>query len=231
VPTFEAVRALVGTPQAVAIPQLRPAVLDLGIYDRLLPRKGSQASLAGRVRSPNDLQNHSDSRHTQQDAPPFHELSAPPRVVEVTRHDDRAMMLRQLNLSHSTDLFTDTALQASKANLSHEAHRYELAAQEYTVRTQVRIERHVRESRLPREKAFTTLQLARFGPVLQLQIERLRAGAFVEDAVNTVAVGWKGVGSSHVAAAPATRYAVDLDGGSGTAPFGRQAGSASYAAA
>jgi DNA replication protein DnaC len=51
------------------------------------------------------------------------------------------------------------------------------------------------------EKTFTTLQLDRFGPALQLQIERLRTGAFVDDAVNVVAVGRPGVGKSYVAAA------------------------------
>jgi hypothetical protein len=35
-PTFDAVRALVQGPQAIALPQLTPAVLDLSVYDRLL---------------------------------------------------------------------------------------------------------------------------------------------------------------------------------------------------
>jgi DNA replication protein DnaC len=126
----------------------------------------------------------------------------PPGVVGVNnRHDDLATMLRRLNLSHIAETFTNTALKASKANLSHEAFLYELAAQECAFRSQRRIERHLRESRLPREKTFATLQLDRFGPALQLQIERLRTGAFVEDAVNIVAVGRPGVGKSHVAAA------------------------------
>lgn len=125
----------------------------------------------------------------------------PPSVVGVNRHDDLATMLRRLNLSHIAETFTDIALKASKANLSHEAFLYELAAQECAFRSQRRIERHLHESRLPREKTFATLQLDRFSPALQLQIERLRTGAFVEDAVNVVAVGRPGVGKSHVAAA------------------------------
>jgi DNA replication protein DnaC len=124
-----------------------------------------------------------------------------PGVPGVNRHDDLFTMLRRLNLSHIADTFTDTALKASKANLSHEAFLYELAAQECAFRAQRRIERHLRESRLPREKTFTSLQLDRFNPALQLQIERLRTGAFVEDAINIVAVGRPGVGKSHVAAA------------------------------
>ena len=127
--------------------------------------------------------------------------SVSPGVTGVNRHADLATMLRRLNLSHIAETFTDIALKASKANLSHEAFLYELAAQECAFRSQRRIERHLRESRLPREKTFASLQLDRFGPTLQLQIERLRSGAFVEEAVNIVAVGRPGVGKSHVAAA------------------------------
>jgi DNA replication protein DnaC len=126
-------------------------------------------------------------------------LSRPP--ASMSRHDDLHAMLRRLNLSHSADTFAETALKAAKANLSHEAFLYELATQECAFRTQRRIARHLYESRLPREKTFTTLQLDRFSPALQLQIERLRTGAFVEDAVNVVAVGRPGVGKSHLAAA------------------------------
>jgi DNA replication protein DnaC len=110
-------------------------------------------------------------------------------------------MLRRLNLSHITDTFAETALKAAKANLSHEAFLYELASQECAFRDQRRIARHLHESHLPREKTFTALQLDRFSPALQLQIERLRTGAFVEEAVNVVAVGRPGVGKSHLAAA------------------------------
>ncbi len=117
------------------------------------------------------------------------------------RYDDLHAMLRRLNLAHMAETFTDTALRAAKANLSHEAFLYELATQECAFRTQRRIERHLHESRLPREKTFTTLHSERFSPALQLQIERLRTGAFVEDAVNVVAVGRPGVGKSHLAAA------------------------------
>jgi DNA replication protein DnaC len=128
-------------------------------------------------------------------------LSTPPIAPAVNRHDDLHTMLRQLNLSHMAETFADTALHAAKANLSHEAFLYDLATQECAYRAQRRIERHLRESRLPREKTFATLQVARFNPALQLQIERLRTGAFVEDAVNVVAVGRPGVGKSHLAAA------------------------------
>ena len=42
-PTFDAVRALVQIPGPVAVPTLTPAVLDLGVYDRLLAVGGGHA--------------------------------------------------------------------------------------------------------------------------------------------------------------------------------------------
>jgi DNA replication protein DnaC len=117
------------------------------------------------------------------------------------RHEELQEILRTLHLSGMADTFADLALKAAKAHLSHEAFLYELAALETEQRAQRRIERHLRASRLPREKTFAALQLARFSPTIQLQIERLRTGSFVEDAVNVVAVGRPGVGKSHLAAA------------------------------
>jgi len=76
-----------------------------------------------------------------------------------------------------------------------------LARQECEHRTQQRIARRRRQSGLPAEKTFRTLRLDRFPPVAQLAIEHLRTGAFVEEAINVVAVGRPGVGKSHVAAA------------------------------
>ena len=63
---------------------------------------------------------------------------------------------------------------------------------------QRRVERLLRQSGLPREKTFRTLDLERFPAALRLQIERLRAVAFLEQAINVVAVGKPGVGKSHV---------------------------------
>ena len=48
---------------------------------------------------------------------------------------------------------------------------------------------------------FRTLELDCFPPVLRQQVERLRSGAFLDDAVNVVAVGKPGTGKSHLLAA------------------------------
>lgn len=119
----------------------------------------------------------------------------------VDRQADLHALLRTLNLRHAASVVGDVALQATKAGLTHEAFLHELARQECEHRAQRRVERDLRRSGLPLEKTFRTLHLARFGAPLQLQIERLRTGAFVEEATNCIAVGRPGVGKSHLAAA------------------------------
>ena len=48
---------------------------------------------------------------------------------------------------------------------------------------------------------FRTFELSRLSPALQLHLERLRKGAFLEQAITVVAVGKPGVGKSHALAA------------------------------
>jgi len=117
------------------------------------------------------------------------------------RQDTLQTMLHTLHLSCMAATCGDIALKAAKEGLTHEAFLYELARQECEHRTQQRQARYLRQSGLPLEKTFGTLRLDPFTPALQLAIERLRTGTFVDDAVNVVAVGHPGVGKSHVAAA------------------------------
>lgn len=117
------------------------------------------------------------------------------------RSQELASMLRTLNLSRMAQTFEEVAVHAVRNGRSHETYLYELARQECEHRAQRRIERRTRASGLPLEKTFRTLQLARFGPVMAQQLERLRRGTFVADAVNVVAVGRPGTGKSHAMAA------------------------------
>jgi DNA replication protein DnaC len=110
-------------------------------------------------------------------------------------------MLRTLRLPAIAALFEELALKAAKANLTHEAFLYELVRAECSQREEHRIARLLRLSGLPPDKTFRTLQLDRFPPLIREQLERLRSGAFLEDAVNVVAAGKPGVGKSHALAA------------------------------
>jgi DNA replication protein DnaC len=117
------------------------------------------------------------------------------------RPDDLAARLGRLNLAGMATLFADLALKAAKEGLSHEAYLDELARHEEDLRWQRRTERLLRQSGLPREKTFRTFDAARLSSTLQLQLERLKSGAFLEPASNVIAVGKPGVGKSHALAA------------------------------
>ena len=75
------------------------------------------------------------------------------------------------------------ALKAARANLTHEALLVELVRAECAQRKERRTTRLLRISGLPSDKAFRTLQLDRFSPLIGEQLERLRSGAFLEDSV------------------------------------------------
>jgi DNA replication protein DnaC len=117
------------------------------------------------------------------------------------RYDELATLLRGLKLPTMAATFSEVAVKAAKAGLTHEAFLYELARLEDEHRTQRRTARRLVQAHLPLEKTFRTLQLSRFPPLVRQQVEQLRQGSFVAQAINVVAVGRPGVGKSHVAAA------------------------------
>jgi DNA replication protein DnaC len=99
------------------------------------------------------------------------------------------------------NVFADLALKAAKENLSHEAYLFELARHEDELRTQRRTARLLRASGLPADKTFRNFDLKCLPSQLQLHMERLKSGSFLESATNVIAIGKPGVGKSHLAAA------------------------------
>ncbi len=110
-------------------------------------------------------------------------------------------MLRTLHLSGMADTFADLAVKAATAHLTYETYLAEVVRCECILREQRRIARLLRQSGLPPDKTFRTLQLDRFPLNIQQQVEHLRSGAFTADAINVVAAGKPGVGKSHLLAA------------------------------
>jgi DNA replication protein DnaC len=127
---------------------------------------------------------------------------SPPEATMSDRHAELTTRLRALKLPAMADTFADLALKAAKAGLTHEAFLYELVQAEVTQRDQRRVARLLRQSSLPAEKTFRTLELVgHFPSAIRQQVERLRRGTFVDEAVNVLAVGKPGTGKSHLAAA------------------------------
>jgi DNA replication protein DnaC len=117
------------------------------------------------------------------------------------RHAELQQRLHALKLPAMADTFAALALKAAKGGLTHEAFLYELVQGECLQRDERRTARLLHQSGLPLEKTFRTLELECFPPVLRQQVERLRQGAFVDEAINVVAVGQPGTGKSHLLAA------------------------------
>ncbi len=117
-------------------------------------------------------------------------------MPNLNRHHDLRSLLERLNLGAMAESFAEVALRASKENLSHEAYLYELAKHEEEQRTQRRTARLLRASGLPAEKTFRSFGLAWLPAHLQLQVERLKTGSFLESATNVIAVGKPGVGKT-----------------------------------
>ncbi len=117
-----------------------------------------------------------------------------------SRYTELNSQLHSLKLPTMAESFSEIALKAARNGLSHEAYLHELVRLEWEAREQRRRARLLSESGLPREKTFRTLQLGAFPPLVRQQIERLRSGAFVQQAVNVVVVGKPGAGKSHLLA-------------------------------
>lgn len=119
----------------------------------------------------------------------------------MTQHADLLTMLKALKLPAMAASFSDLALKAAKDGTTHEAFFHDVVRAECDQREQRRIDRFQHRSGLPAEKSFHTLQLGHFSPLIQQQVERLRSGEFVTEAVNCIAVGKPGTGKSHLLAA------------------------------
>jgi DNA replication protein DnaC len=117
-----------------------------------------------------------------------------------SRYTELTSQLQALKLPTMAESFSEIALKAVRAGLSHEAYLHELVRLECEAREQRRRARLLSESGLPREKTFRTLQLGAFPPLIRQQVERLRSGGFVQHAVNVVVVGKPGAGKSHLLA-------------------------------
>src|SRR2546430_16472321 len=112
----------------------------------------------------------------------------------INRESELRALLEELNLDAMAALFTDLALKAAKENLSHEAYLFELAKHEKEQRDARRTARLLRQSGLPAGKTFLTFEARHVSPSLHLQLERLKSGAFLEAAVNVIAISRACVG-------------------------------------
>lgn len=108
------------------------------------------------------------------------------------------VLLRELHLPAVRESWEETARRAEREGLGHERYLLELAEQESDARRINRVERLLRESRLPLEKNHETLDLKRFSRGLSSQYNSLRDGSFLDRRENVLVFGKPGVGKSHL---------------------------------
>lgn len=97
--------------------------------------------------------------------------------------------------------YQDAAEQARRKEVSHESYLLELLEQEAQVRQQKRVERMLRESRVPAEKTLDTFDRSRLPSKVNTQLSVLVEGDFLRRSENILAFGNPGSGKTHLVCA------------------------------
>jgi DNA replication protein DnaC len=106
--------------------------------------------------------------------------------------------LKELHLPAMRAGFEELARQAQQESQSYEQYLLSLTERECQARRDNRVERLLRESRLPLEKDLQTLDLKRLPPKVVQQVRALLDGTFADRCENVLAFGNPGSGKTHV---------------------------------
>jgi DNA replication protein DnaC len=111
------------------------------------------------------------------------------------------MLLRSLRLPSFVAHHRDVSATAEKQSWTFEQYLYHLAEMELADRHRRRIQRQLKQSRLPGEKTLALLEIDRFPTKVRRQLSKLCTGEFVEQAENVLAFGLPGRGKTHLVCA------------------------------
>jgi len=106
--------------------------------------------------------------------------------------------LKELHLPTVRAIFEEVAQTAGQEEASYQQYLLELIEKECEVRRHKRIERYLRESRLPLEKSFQSFDLKRLPTKVTRQVKVLLEGAFLDGNENVLAFGNPGSGKTHL---------------------------------
>ena len=106
--------------------------------------------------------------------------------------------LRTLRLPAIREGFAETARRAAQETLSYEQYLLALTNQECDERRSRRIERMLRESRLPLDKTLSSFELPRLPTKVSRQFRTLLEGCFLDRRENVLAFGNSGSGKTHL---------------------------------
>jgi DNA replication protein DnaC len=117
--------------------------------------------------------------------------------------------LRELHLPTFRECFEEAAGRAEQDTLSYEQYLLDLAQRECDVRRMNRIDRLLRQSKLPLEKNLDSFEIKRLPAKVARQVRTLIGGGFVDRAENLLAFGKSGSGKTHLLAAIAQELVRD----------------------
>jgi DNA replication protein DnaC len=118
-----------------------------------------------------------------------------------TPHTSLAMLLRTLKLPSFTEHWEEVASKAEREGWTCGQFLHHLAELEIAERRRRRIERLLKDSKLPLEKTLGTLDRARLPAPVHKRLASLCEGAFLERAENILAFGLPGRGKTHLCCA------------------------------
>jgi DNA replication protein DnaC len=106
--------------------------------------------------------------------------------------------LKELHLPTVMTCYEDEADRARQESLTYEYYLAEVMEREREVRRHNRIQRLLRESKLPLEKSLEAFEMSRLSSMLGAQLNALLEGSFVERSENVLAFGNPGSGKTHL---------------------------------
>ena len=109
--------------------------------------------------------------------------------------------LNKLNLATARRQCSELAAQAESESLSYQEFLLSVLEAECQARRIRRIDRRLRESRLPLEKSLETFELKRLPPKVNRQIKTLLLGDFINHNENVLIFGNPGSGKTHLISA------------------------------
>jgi DNA replication protein DnaC len=106
--------------------------------------------------------------------------------------------LRELHLPTIRECWAEEAQRARQETASHEAYLLELTRRECEARSESRVARLLRESRLPLEKSWAAFDRKRLPRKVVQQVQVLLDGSFLDRRENVLAFGNPGSGKTHL---------------------------------
>ena len=106
--------------------------------------------------------------------------------------------LRELHLPTVRACYEGEADRARQESITYEYYLAEVMEREHEVRRDHRIQRLLRESKLPLEKSLEAFEMDRLSSKLKAQVKALLEGSFVERSENILAFGNPGSGKTHL---------------------------------